>query len=102
MCKNYLKIYDLERYICEDVHKKFHKNGRLDAFDFFCILIWKSNRNKSDHAKRLLDLSEQKDLESAVRVITEEINDEFHDGEKIRTTQGLGTALRKYIKSLKI
>lgn len=50
---NYKKFYHLEDYILNDVQSYFHKNGCLNAFDFFCIIIWKANRAKTNIAKRL-------------------------------------------------
>jgi len=43
----YLKYHIIENYLFDEVHKNFHKNGYLNAFDFFCIVIWKANRVKS-------------------------------------------------------
>ena|ERR1700732_2282033 len=53
MTSDYLKYYDLEAYLFEDVRQRFHKRGKLDAFDLFSIIVWKSNRSKSRLAKRL-------------------------------------------------
>jgi hypothetical protein len=53
MTNDYLKYYDLEAYLFEDVRRRFHKNGRIDAFDLFSIIVWKSNRSKSRLARRL-------------------------------------------------
>ncbi|MBO0938319.1 hypothetical protein J2I47_17340 [Fibrella sp. HMF5335] len=50
------RIYrDLEKHIRTKVHSDFHANGSIGAMDFFCIIIWKSNRAKSKVAKRLFD-----------------------------------------------
>lgn len=54
MMSEHLRYYDLETYIFEDVHDRFHDEGYLSAFDFFSIIIWKANRAKSKVAKRLL------------------------------------------------
>ncbi|MBI5401439.1 hypothetical protein HZB05_01255 [Candidatus Wolfebacteria bacterium] len=54
---DYSKYYDLEKYLFEKVSEKFHKNKKLNAFDFFCILIWKANRSKTKQAERLLKIS---------------------------------------------
>jgi hypothetical protein len=53
MTNDYLKYYDLEKYLFEDVRQRFHKEGKLDAFDLFSIVIWKANRSKSRLAHRL-------------------------------------------------
>ncbi len=49
-----LRFYDLERYLFEDVNRRFHAEGSLGAFDLFSIIVWKANRAKSKLAKRLL------------------------------------------------
>ncbi len=51
---DFRQFYDLERYLFETVRPRFIEKGKLSAFDFFCIIIWKSNRSKSKIAKRLL------------------------------------------------
>ncbi len=38
---DYLKYYDLEAYLFDDLRKRFHEDGSLGAFDFFSIVIWK-------------------------------------------------------------
>jgi hypothetical protein len=53
MTHDYLKYYDLETYLFEDVRQRFHKEGKLGAFDLFSIVIWKSNRSKSRLVRRL-------------------------------------------------
>ncbi len=51
---DYLKLYDLEGYLFDDVRTSFEQNGKLSAFDFFCIIIWKANRAKSKVALKLV------------------------------------------------
>jgi hypothetical protein len=58
--EDFRKYYDLERYLFEDVTARFHKNDSLDAFDFFCIIIWKANRAKPNIARRLMSSSRGK------------------------------------------
>lgn len=53
MTDDYLRYYDLEAYLFQDVHDRFHREGRLDAFDLFSIIVWKANRSKSKLARRL-------------------------------------------------
>lgn len=55
---DYLKLYDLERYLFDDVRAAFERNKKLTAFDFFCIVIWKANRAKSKVARKLVAKSE--------------------------------------------
>ncbi|HVT19328.1 MAG TPA: hypothetical protein VHQ90_24505 [Thermoanaerobaculia bacterium] len=54
MTEDYLCYYHLETYLFEDVHRRFHEHGKLDAFDLFSIIIWKANRAKSKLARRLI------------------------------------------------
>jgi hypothetical protein len=53
MTDDYLRYYNLEVYLFEDVHRRFHSQGKLDAFDLFSIIIWKANRSKSRLARML-------------------------------------------------
>jgi hypothetical protein len=50
---DYVRYYDRERYLFEDVHQRFHAEQSVGAFDFFSIVIWKANRAKSKIAHRL-------------------------------------------------
>jgi len=54
-CMRNIDLYHLEEYLFSAVGPKFRESGRLSAFDFFCIVIWKANRAKSKIAKRLLE-----------------------------------------------
>ena len=69
---DYGEIYNLEKYIFETASARFHATKSLDAFDFFCIVIWKANRAKSNIARRLLKKG-YSNLEDAVRALTYEI-----------------------------
>lgn len=69
----YLKYYDLEAYLFNIVSERFHKEGYLSAFDFFCIVIWKANRAKSNIARRLLKKG-YKTLDEAVKELTLQIS----------------------------
>lgn len=46
--KKYLKYYWLENYLFDDVNKNFHNRGHLIPEEFFAIVIWKSNRAKTN------------------------------------------------------
>ena len=70
---NYEKYYNLEEYLFNDVQKRFHHQHYLSAFDFFCILLWKANRVKGQHAKRLLLLENEDNLEEISKRITKAI-----------------------------
>ena len=72
---DYLKYYDLERYLFEDVSKRFRKEGSIGAFDFFSIVVWKANRAKSQIARKLLtNQTGKKDLESVCRRLTDSLH----------------------------
>jgi hypothetical protein len=71
--RNFLIYYDLEKYLFENVRASFLTQGKLNAFDFFCIIIWKANRAKSTTAKRLLKKT-GKSLELTVSDITSQLH----------------------------
>ncbi len=79
---DYLKFYDLEKYILTDVKDNFSKNGFLYSFDFFCIVIWKANRAKSKIANRLLSFNP--DLNEGVKNLTNKIYKATEDKEKLK------------------
>jgi hypothetical protein len=54
MTDSFLRYYDLETYLFEDVARRFQEDRKLDAFDLFSIIIWKAERAKSKLAKRLV------------------------------------------------
>lgn len=63
--------YYFEHYLFDEIRSRFHKQGCLSVEDFFCIVIWKSNRSKSYVAKRLLSSDEgEKGLDKAVEALT--------------------------------
>jgi hypothetical protein len=66
----YLQIYNLESYLFDTVSPGFHRDGKLSAFDFFCIVIWKANRAKSRVAQRLLK-KDRKGRENLVDIVEE-------------------------------
>ncbi len=81
---DYLKLYDLEKYLFDVVRSNFERDRRLSAFDFFCIIIWKANRAKSKIAKKLLekDGHRRKDLDAIVGDVTKSLaDDRFGEGE---------------------
>lgn len=79
---DYLKFYDLEKYILTDVKDNFSKDGFLNSFDFFCIIIWKANRAKSKIANRLLTFNP--DLNEGVKNLTNKIHKATEDKEKLK------------------
>lgn len=71
MSLDYLSYYD-EKYLFEDVARRFHQSKQLDAFDLFSIVIWKANRAKT----RIADLMRRKapgDLDAVSRLFTSEL-----------------------------
>jgi hypothetical protein len=83
---DYLKLYDLERYLFDVVRANFERDGKLNAFDFFCIIVWKANRAKSKIAKKLLekDGHRRKDLDAIVGDMTKSLADTDAEKEKMR------------------
>jgi len=67
---DYLSQYDQETYIFETVRRRFADQGFLNAYDFFCIIIWKANRAKTKVAKRLLKSGSYANLDEAVMHLT--------------------------------
>jgi len=59
------RFYNLEAYLFGEVSQRYEREGKLSAFDFFCIVIWKANRAKSRIADLLLAKGYD-DLEAAV------------------------------------
>ena len=80
--EGYLKYYDLEKYLFEDVHQKFHQHGFIAAFDFFCILEWKASRAKTYHVPRLEKIDN--DLDIACEILTKSIYEIKGRKEKMR------------------
>ena len=66
---DYRTFYHLECYLEWTVKARFHQNGELGAFDFFCIVIWKANRAKSRAAERILSTGPG-NLDESVRALT--------------------------------
>lgn len=50
-----LKLYDLEGYLFEEVRRRFEAEQTLRPYDFFAIVIWKSNRAKTRIKRGLAD-----------------------------------------------
>jgi hypothetical protein len=82
---DYRQYYDLESYLFDTVRRRFAEQGYLNAFDFFCIVIWKANRAKSKIARKLLELSQHKDnLDAAVRELTTDLAEQTTAKERLR------------------
>ncbi len=65
--EKYLKYYFLENYLFNEVSKNFQKRGYLTPEEFFAIVIWKSNRAKTN-VKRGIERSKK-----TIRIITSEV-----------------------------
>ena len=68
----YLEYYYIEKYLFSKVHKRFHQDGYLCAFDFFSIVVWKSNRPKGMIREALRERCP--DLDQAVKSLTDDIH----------------------------
>ena len=53
---DYRIFYDSEKYLLEKVGSHFQQTGELEPADFYSILIWKAERAKNHHKKRLATL----------------------------------------------
>ena len=82
--EQYLQFYDLESYLFDTVRQRFASEGHLNAFDFFCIVIWKANRAKSKIAKKLLKAFKGMTLDDAVLELTKGIAAQETPTEKLR------------------
>jgi len=49
----WLKLYDIERYLFKEVYRRFNDERTLEPYDFFAIIVWKSNRAKTKIKKGL-------------------------------------------------
>lgn len=70
---DYKKYYYLEEYLFTEVKSAFYQRGFLTAKEFFCIIIWKSNRTKSKIAKRLKERNPYLDLQTIVKNLTKNL-----------------------------
>jgi hypothetical protein len=70
---DYRLFYDLDEYVFTVVNPRFHRDGRLAAFDFFCLIIRHSSRAKPMVVNALLARAGSKDLETAAAKLTGEL-----------------------------
>jgi hypothetical protein len=54
---DYGKYYDDEKYLLDEVGQCFRMTGKLEPADFYTILIWKAERAKNRHRKRLKEIA---------------------------------------------
>ncbi len=84
---DYLRYYQLETYLFDVVHRRFHETkGSLSAFDFFSIVVWKANRSKSRMARRLIakDPQRRTDLNAVVRDLARSVYSARDHCERLR------------------
>ena len=67
---DYLKYYDIESYLFNEVASNFEKRGFLTQEEFFCIIIWKANRAKSKIARKF---DKEASMELAIKKLTSSI-----------------------------
>jgi hypothetical protein len=79
-----IKYFDLEQFLLQDVRQRFQSDHSIGAFDFFSIIIWKSNRSKSKVANRLMTKSKSLDLEQISRNISADIFKAKTEKEKMK------------------
>lgn len=89
---DFRQYYHLESYLFDKVCPKFRKLGYLDAFDFFCIVIWKANRAKSKVARALLS-SGAKSLDDVVKKLTHDIAKQSTAKDRLRVLCDAGFRL---------
>jgi hypothetical protein len=82
MIRDYRNYHQIERYLLEEVGPRFRKSGKLPAFDFYLILVWKANRAKSKVRRRLEKKCGNFDL--AVKMIARSIHQADEPKEKLR------------------
>ncbi len=78
---DYKKYYRLEDYLFDEVKKNFHERKYLFPEEFFCIVIWKSNRAKSKIKKKLLKSG---NIKIVVKNITSQIFKAVGSQEKLK------------------
>ncbi len=54
---DYRKFYNNERYLLDEVGPRFREIGALEPADFYTLLIWKAERAKNHHKKRLTKIA---------------------------------------------
>lgn len=98
--EKYRKFYSvhLETDYFAEIRKKFKENKELDAFDFFCIVIWKANRAKTKVANGLIKKTGLP-LNEAVKKITSDLAKakENKDKMKILLIDGIGIPMASAI-----
>lgn len=81
---DYSKYYDLNSYLFNEVSRKYQEQGYIYAFDFFCIIIWKANRAKTNIFKKITKIAKSYDLNKICEEITVNLYDIKANEEKLR------------------
>lgn len=89
---DYLQFYDLERHLFSKVHRTFHQEGCLNAFDFLLIVRWKSNRRKDLVIARLLENGGM-DLNRGASCLTRQVHQASNHEERLAILMGPGIGL---------
>lgn len=89
---DYLQFYDLEKYLFSKVHRSFHTDECLNAFDLFLIVRWKSNRRKDLIIARLCDIGDG-DLDKGAQCLTRQVHQTSNQDERLSILMGPGIGL---------
>lgn len=89
---DYLQFYDLEKHLFLKVHRSFHADGCLNAFDLFLIVRWKSNRRKDRIVARLCECGDG-DLDKGARCLTRQVHQASNHYERFDILMGPGIGL---------
>ena len=54
---DFIKFYDLERYLFNEVGPRFRSSGVIEPVDLFMIFVWKTNRAKTTIRNKLKKLA---------------------------------------------
>lgn len=87
-------LYGVEGYLFEDVSRRFAQTGTLPPYDFFAIVIWKSNRTKTKIADGLT--STGKSVEALMREVSEASEPEIKVSALLQVP-GIGLAMASAI-----
>jgi len=82
--KDYLRYYCLEKYLFDEVHATFEKNRTLIPEDFLAIIIWKTNRQKTNIVEGILA------SDKTVSQLMTEVAEAADDLDKIKLLTAIG------------
>jgi hypothetical protein len=78
---DYKKYFNLDEYIFNKVGPRFRNEGTISVEDFFCIVIWKANRAKTNIKKKL---SKDTTLENSVKEIAVDLSQSKDSKDKLQ------------------